>query len=126
MTRFVPIGAVLAIHAELLRQFGGRHGLRDQGLLESALDRPKHLQHYENANLFQMATAYAHGIIKNHPFLDGNKRTGFMTAYSFLKINGRELTASEEDAVITMLGVAEGSIDEAALAKWFEENSERG
>lgn len=121
--RFVPIGAVLAIHAELLRQFGGQPGLRDQGLLKSVLACPEHLLHYEKADVFQMVTAYAHGIIKNHPFLDGNKRVGFMTAYSFLKINGVELIASEEDAVITMLGFADGSIDEAALALWFEENS---
>ena len=124
MTRFIPIGAVLAIHAELLRQFGGQPGLRDQGLLESALARPENLLHYERADVFQMAAVYAHGIIKNHPFLDGNKRTGFMTAYSFLKINGMELIATEENAVIIILGVADGSIDEIALAKWFEENTQ--
>ncbi len=122
--RCIPIGAVLAIHSELLRQFGGQPGLRDQGLLESALARPEHLLYYEKADVFQMAAAYSHGIIKNHPFLDGNKRTGFMTAYSFLKINGKELIASEEDAVITMLGVADGSVDKATLALWFQENSE--
>ncbi|MBN8549892.1 MAG: type II toxin-antitoxin system death-on-curing family toxin, partial [Deltaproteobacteria bacterium] len=80
MIRFVPLSAVLTIHAELLREFGGKSGMRDRSLLESALARPKHLHLYEKADLFRLAAAYAFGVIKNHPFIDGNKRTGLVVA----------------------------------------------
>jgi death-on-curing protein len=121
--RFVPLSAVLTIHAELLREFGGKSGMRDRGLLESALARPKHLHLYEKADLFRLAAAYAFGVIKNHPFIDGNKRTGLVVAYAFLNINKVEMTATEEEATIVMLGVADSSVDEKTLAAWFQANS---
>jgi death on curing protein len=122
--RFVPLSAVMVMHAELIREFGGQTGLRDRGLLESALDRARNLNHYEEADIFSLAAAYAVGLTKNHPFIDGNKRVGFITAYSFLSMNGLELIASEEEAVIVMTGVADGSIDQDMLAAWFKSHSE--
>ena len=74
--------AITAIHQELLARFGGLSGVRDEGLLQSALARPEHLYNYGEPSLFELAAAYAHGIVKNHPFIDGNKRVGFMAAYS--------------------------------------------
>lgn len=124
MIRFVPLAAVLVIHADLIREFGGQIGIRDRDLLESALDRAKNLHSYEDANLFALAAAYAVGITKNHAFIDGNKRAGFLTAYSFLRMNGIELTAPEEEAVIVMTGVADGTVDELTLASWFKTYSE--
>lgn len=123
MIRFVPLSAVQVMHAELLREFGGQPGVRDRGLLESALDRPKNLHNYEKADLFRLAASYAFGITKNHPFIDGNKRVGLVCAYSFLRMNGIELTATEEETVIVMTGVADGSVDESTLASWIKTNS---
>lgn len=122
MIRFVPLSAVLIIHAELIREFGGQPGIRDHGLLESALDRPKNRHKYDNADLFILAAAYAFGIAKNHPLIDGNKRVGLVCAYSFLQMNGMELSASEEETVIVMTGVASGKVDEKTLASWFKTN----
>lgn len=124
MIRFVPLTAVLVMHAELIREFGGQPGIRDRGLLESAMGRPKNLHQYEATNLFALAAAYVYGITKNHPFIDGNKRVGFVTAYSFLSINGIELSAPEEEIVIVMTGVADGSVGEATLSSWFQSYSE--
>ncbi|MEI6494157.1 MAG: type II toxin-antitoxin system death-on-curing family toxin, partial [Verrucomicrobiota bacterium] len=84
---------VLAIQGELLARFGGLEGIRDEGLLDSALNRPLHLFHYGDPPLFELAAAYAEGIVKNRPFLDGNKRAGFMAAYTFLGVNGQQLEA---------------------------------
>lgn len=123
MIRFVPFSAVLTIHAELVREFGGKSGMRDRGLLESALARTKHLHLPEKADLFRLAAAYAFGVIKNHPFIDGNKRTGLVVAYAFLNINKVEITATEEEATIVMLGVADSSVEEKTLAAWFQANS---
>lgn len=123
MIRYVPIPTVLVIHSELVREFGGKPGLRDRGLLESALARPRNLKGYEGADLYRLAAAYAYGIIKNHPFIDGNKRVGLVTAYTFLRINGIELNASEEEAVIVIEGVAAGTLAEKELEEWLRENS---
>ena len=123
MIRYIPVSAVLAIHAEIIREFGGKSGVRDRNLLESALTRAKQLHHYDKADLFRMAAAYTFGIIKNHPFIDGNKRVGLLRGYAFLKINKIELTATEEEAVIVMTGVADGSVDEKTLTTWFQANS---
>ncbi len=123
MIRFVPISAVLLMHSELIREFGGKSGIRDRGLLESALARPKNLHAYKKADLFRLAASYSYGVIKNHPFIDGNKRVGLTIAYAFLQINKIELTASEEEAVIVMIGVADGSVDEQTLAKWLQANA---
>jgi len=112
-----------AIHNELLAMFGGSPGLRDENLLESALHRPLHLFAYgESTSLCQLAAAYAAGIVKNHPFIDGNKRTGFMAAYTFLGQNGIRFNASEAEVVIQTLALAAGEIDEAAYADWLEKS----
>lgn len=113
---------VLSFHHLLLSRFGGIDGIRDEGLLESALNRPLQLFHYETPGIFEMAAAYAHGIVKNHPFLDGNKRTGFTVAGLFLEFNGFSLQASETDAVLQTVGLAAGEISADAYAKWLAAN----
>ena len=111
--------AAEAIHHEQLRAHGGRWGIRDETLLESALARPQQKWAYESgAVLTDLAAAYGFGIAKNHPFIDGNKRTAFMTLFSFLYANGVHLQASEPEAVTVMLGVASGELGEAELAAW--------
>lgn len=114
--------ALLAVQEELLARFGGLAGIRDEGLLESALNRPMQLFNYGSPSLYEMAAAYAEGIVKNHPFLDGNKRAGFMAAYIFLGINGLELVAPEEEAVLETLALAAGKNKGAEFAKWLEKN----
>jgi death-on-curing protein len=114
---------LLAVHAELLNRFGGLSGIRDEGLLDSALNRPRHLVSYGSPTFFQMAASYSHGIVKNHPFLDGNKRTGFMSAYIFLGVNGWSLEAPEGEAVLETLALAAGETSEEAYATWLERNS---
>ena len=109
-------GAVLSIQVRLLAQFGGLAGVRDEGLLPSALHRPQQQFAYGKPDLFDLAAAYAHGIVKNHPFLDGNKRAGFMAAYTFLGLNGEEVQAPEEEVVLQTLGLAAGVVSEAAFA----------
>jgi death-on-curing protein len=114
---------LITVHAELLNRFGGLSGIRDEGLLDSALNRPKHLFSFSRPTLFQMAASYAHGVVKNHPFLDGNKRTGFMSAYIFLGVNGWSLEAPEEEAVLETLSLAAGETSEEAYATWIERTS---
>lgn len=111
---------VLAIHNELLAWFGGLEGLRDEGMLESALNRPLQLFHYENPSPFDLAAAYASGIVRNHPFLDGNKRSGFMAAALFLEINGYRLEAPEEEAVLFTRDLAAGTIEAPLYAAWLK------
>jgi len=112
------------IQTALLALFGGLEGIRDPGLLESALNRPLHLFSYGDPDLFDLAAAYAAGLVKNHPFLDGNKRVGFMAAYTFLGINGFELQAPEEEAVVMTVGLAAGEIGAEVYAEWLRRNSE--
>ena len=114
---------LLAVHERLLAEHGGSSGIRDEGLLESALGRPQNLFAYGKPTLFDLASAYAYGVIKNHPFVDGNKRTGFMAAYLFLGRNGYEFAAAEGDVVIKTLAVASGEIDEQHYAMWLRTNS---
>lgn len=116
---------VYAIHDELLTLYGGRAGVRDQGLLESALAKPLQLFHYKKADRFTLAAAYAAGIIQNHPFIDGNKRTGFIAAYTFLSLNGYQLHASEADATIKTLALAAGQLDQSRYAGWLKASSKR-
>jgi len=111
---------ILAIHTQLLARFGGLEGLRDEGLLESALARPNQMISFGAPSLFDMAAAYAHGIAKNHPFLDGNKRAAFMAAYTFLGINGFRLDAPEEQAVLQTLALAAGEIDANEFSAWLK------
>ena len=119
---------ILAIQSELLARFGGLEGLRDDALLDSALGRPLQLLHYGNPSIFDLAACYAHGIVKkNHPFLDGNKRAGFMAAYTFLGINGLRLEAPEEQAVLHTLALAAGDLDADAFSAWLAQScSPRG
>jgi len=113
----------LAIHELMLSQHGGLAGVRDEGLLESALSKPQNLFAYGSPTLPEMAASYAAGIILNHPFVDGNKRTGFMLAATFLELNGMNLAATEESVVEMTLALASGSMKQAAYAEWLKKNS---
>lgn len=110
----------LSFHEKLLARFGGAAGVRDRGLLASALARPQHRFAYEQPSLFELAASYAHGIVKNHPFLDGNKRTGFLAAALFLEANGVRFNAREEDAVVQTLALAAGAINADEFAAWLK------
>jgi death-on-curing protein len=111
---------VHAFHQGMLAMFGGLVGVRDEGLLDSALNRPQHLFAYEKPTLFELAAAYALGIIKNHPFLDGNKRVGFMAAALFLEVNGLRFDAPEEEVVLQTLALAAGELDQDGYAAWLK------
>ena len=115
--------AILAIHDEQLAEHGGGSGLRDQGLLESALARPINMTAYEDPDAAALAASFAIGLAKNHPFVDGNARTAFVALELFLALNGRELMAGDVDCVVTMLAVAAGDIDETELAEWIRQNT---
>ena len=117
--KWLPKEAVLAIHARQLAEHGGGTGVRDLGLLDSALQRPQNKLAYETPDLADMAAAYAYGIARNHPFVDGNKRTALVVSRTFLLINGYQITAPKEDRLKTFLALAEGSLSEDALAAWF-------
>jgi death-on-curing protein len=112
----------LAIHEMVLSQHGGLAGVRDEGLLESALEKPHNLLAYGSPTLAELAASYAAGIILNHPFIDGNKRTGFMLAATFLELNGLEFTATEESVVENTLALAAGKVKEADYASWLKAN----
>lgn len=118
---------VLSLHAELLHRFGGLDGVRDSGALDAALNRPLNCYHYQRPRptLPEMAATYTSGIVVNHPFIDGNKRSGFMVAYTFLGINGLELVAPEEEAAERTLALAARAIDEPAYAAWLSDNCRR-
>ncbi len=111
---------VHAFHQGMLSMFGGLAGVRDEGLLDSALNRPQHLFFYEEASLFDLAAAYALGIVKKPPFLDGNKRAGCMAAALFLEVNGLRFEAPEEEVVLQTLALAAGEIDQAEYADWLK------
>lgn len=116
----------MAIHDEAIYEFGGLAGVRDVGLLESALDRPRNRIAYEpKADLFELAASLCVGISKNHPFIDGNKRTALLTTRAFLFLNGSVFEPSEQDEVLTMVAVADDSLTEAELAAWLRRNSSR-
>jgi death on curing protein len=124
MTRpiWVDRATVLIGHAESLAAHGGAGGVRDMGLLESALARPQNLHAYGEGDVAALAAAYAFGIVRNHPFVDGNKRTGFLTAALFLELNGFRFVASEPDVIVRTLALAASEIDEAEFAAWLREN----
>ena len=115
----------LAFHEEMLARFGGLVGIRDRGLLDSALHRPLQLFAYSKPSLYQLAAAYAVGVIKNHPFLDGNKRAGFMAAALFLEVNGRIFSAPEEEVVLQTRALAAGQIREGEYAAWLKASCRR-
>jgi len=115
---------VLAMHGRLLAEHGGGQGLRDLSLLESAMARPRQLLAYGDPDICELAAAYASGIVRNHPFVDGNKRTAFVAAYVFLASNGLRLVATEVDAAQVVTLLAAGEIDETAFSAWLRNNCE--
>jgi death on curing protein len=121
--RWILDEVVMAIHDEQIAEHGGSTGIRDAGLLSSALARPKHQANYGEASVFDLGEAYAYGIIRNHPFVDGNKRTGFLVAYVFLRLNGWQLRSSEAETVHAVLGLAADEMDEYAFSNWLENKS---
>ena len=121
--RWIPEAAVLAMHDEGLAAHGGSEGLRDEGLLSSALNRPRHHASYGTPSVFDLAAAYAFGIIRNHPFVDGNKRTGFLAAYVFLGLNGWNLIVPEPEVVAAVIALACGEMEEAGFAAWLQSQS---
>jgi death-on-curing protein len=116
----------LALHDRLLALHGGAAGLRDDGLLKSALARPQqHFAYAESADIIDMAAVYTAGIVRNHPFVDGNKRTGFVVGVLFLELNGYRFTASEEDAAKGVLELAAGDLDETGYSAFLRDNVAR-
>lgn len=107
-----------AVHDEQLAEHGGGSGVRDAGLFDSAVNRPQQLAHHGTPDVAELAAAYGYGISRNHPFIDGNKRTAFVAVEMFLMLNGYELFADDADCVMTMLAVAAGDISEADFAIW--------
>ncbi len=116
---WIDLEVVLAIHDEQLAEHGGQAGVRDRGLLESAMARPKNQFAYGEHALHRLAASYASGISRNHPFLDGNKRTSLVVAELFLELNGLELTASDAECVTTFLALAAGDLSEDELTEWI-------
>ena len=114
---------VFAAHDQSLAQFGGAAGLRDEAMLDSALGKPLNLFAYGEPSLFDLAASYGYGIVKNHPFIDGNKRTGFIVAVVFLELNGHAFRASEVDAALQTLALAAGEVSEASYSDWLRVNS---
>lgn len=113
---------VLGLHEQSLHQHGGSAGIRDEGLLDSALGRPPNLFAHGNPTLHDLAVSYAHGLVKNHLFVDGNKRTGFVVAVLMLELNGQPFRAEEADAALRTLALAAGEMSESAYAAWLEQN----
>lgn len=121
MTVWIGTSLALAIHDRQLAEHGGDAGVRDQGLLDAALARPQQLHAYGDPtpDLARLAASLAHGLVRNHPFIDGNKRTAHVCYRVILVLNGAELVASAEEKYVAMLGLAEGSLDEAGFAAWM-------
>jgi death on curing protein len=119
---WISVDDVLAIHEKLLERHGGSAGVRDSALLESAMGRARNRFAYGESDIFGLAATYADGVVNNHPFIDGNKRTGFVIAILFLELNGRRFTASEAEAVIMTVGLADKSIAVEQFAQWLRDN----
>jgi death-on-curing protein len=116
---------VFSAHDLSLARFGGSAGLRDEGLLDSALGKPVNLFAYGQPTIFELAASYAFGLVKNHPFIDGNIRAGFIVALTFLLINGWRLEISEVDATLRTLALAAGEMSEADYAAWLQANAKK-
>jgi len=116
---------VVALHNRQLAEHGGPQGTRDQGLLESALNSPKHKWHYEQAPIEKLAATLAHAIAKNHPFVDGNKRTAYVCMRLFLKLNGMDIVASQEEKVKVVLALASGELDFDGLIGWIKDHLQK-
>jgi death on curing protein len=123
--RWLDGALIHAVHDEQLAEHGGGAGVRDANLLESALARPEQLAHYGTPDAADLAASYGFGISRNHPFVDGNKRTAFVAVELFLALNGFELEASDADCVVNMLDLAAGKLPEADFAQWIRQNIRR-
>ena len=123
---WITTGMVQVIHDDQVATHGGAYGLRDEGLLASALARSRHRHGYEEGvDIYRLAADYGYGIARNHPFIDGNKRTAFQVMYVFLKVNGSDLDAPEPEVVLVMQSLAAGEISEDELAQWLKQYSSR-
>ena len=121
--RWLAVVHLLAIHTDQIHSHGGSAGLRDRGLLESALERPRNrLRYNPDSDLESLAAAYGFGLASNHPFVDGNKRVAFQAMYLFLGLNGLRIEAPEEEVVTVILALASGDLDEPDLAAWIRQN----
>jgi death-on-curing protein len=120
--KWVTYDQIIAIHARQLRRFGGAAGLRDEGMLQSALERPINKYQYEQAALPALAAAYAYGLAKNHAFVDGNKRAAFMAMMVFLRKNGIQFAPQPAHATAIILALAAGEVSEASLTRWIRDN----
>jgi death-on-curing protein len=121
--RWISKPALLLLHAESLAEHGGSQGMRDEGLLDSALARPLNLAAYGQPDHAALAASYGIGIAKNHPFIDGNKRAALLATGLFLYLNGYRLTASQADTTVAMLSVAAGELTEDAFAAWLRQHA---
>lgn len=121
---WLTLSHVLALHTKQIQEHGGSQGIRDQGLLESALAKPQQPFNYAEPTIFELAAAYAYGIAKNHPFVDGNKRTAIVSAGVFLAINGYFLEAPEPEVVQVVLGLADSSLGQQEFGVWLKQNCE--
>ena len=120
--KWLTYDQVVPIHSRQLRRFGGAAGLRDDGLLRSAIERPLNKWHYEQGELPELAAAYAFGLAKNHAFVDGNKRIAFMSMMVFLRKNGVRFAPDQAHATKIILSLAAGEVSEASLARWIRDN----
>ncbi len=123
---WLSLDSITAIHAETIAATGGTAGVRDAGLLAGAIERPRNLHAYgDDPSLFDLAAAYCAGIVRNHPFIDGNKRTGLLAAVAFLDRNGYRLAPDEAEIVVVIIGLAAGEADDTVLARWLADNATR-
>jgi len=120
--KWLGIESVLVMHEEQLAEHGGAGGIRELGLLDSALARPRNAWSYGQGDLVALAALYAAGVMRNHPFVDGNKRTGFLAAYAFLYVNGVEIVADEAEVIVQCLSLAADEIDDTEFAAWLRDN----
>jgi death-on-curing protein len=121
--RWLTPRVVASIHLRQIQRHGGGHGIRDEGLLESALARPQNLAAYGEPTVFELAASCAFGIARNHPFIDGNKRTAFVASVLFLRMNGQEFLAEQAEAAVVFIRLAAGEFSEVELAEWFRRNA---
>ena len=121
--QWIDLSVVLAIHEQQIAEHGGALGIRDLGMIESALGRPQNLILYNDPDIFDLAAAYGYGLAQNHGFIDGNKRTAYVVTRLFLILNGYDISASAVEKVITFETVGKGEIDQAALAFWLRSHS---
>ena len=121
--QWIDLSVVLAIHEQQIAEHGGALGIRDLGMIESALGRPQNLLLYNGPDIFDLAAAYGYGLAQNHGFIDGNKRTAYVVTRLFLILNGYDISASAVEKVITFETVGKGEIDQAALAFWLRSHS---